>query len=94
MEENNNQSPARLSPSELLEQLKITTEALRRESIQLNSSIPGIDKKLKESGELIDHSLKELKRSVMDIRVGISDEDLKKLEAYKDYFKHYKYTLC
>lgn len=93
MEENNNQSPGRLSPSELLEQLKITTEALRRESQQLNSSIPGIDKKLKESGELIDRSLKELKSSVMDIRVGISAEDLKKLEAYKDYFKHYKPVL-
>jgi hypothetical protein len=77
MEENNNQSPGRLSPSELLEQLKITTEALRRESSQLNSSIPGIDKKLKESGELIDRSLKELKSSVVyffvcdDIRLGI-----------------------
>lgn len=93
MEENNNQSAGRLSPSELLEQLKITTEALQRESSQLNSSIPGIDKKLKESGELIDRSLTELKSSVMDIRVGISAEDLKKLEAYKDYFKHYKPVL-
>lgn len=49
-----------------------------------------MDEKLRESRELIDHSLKELRESVMDIRVVISPEDLKKLESYKDYFKHYK----
>ncbi|PQA89803.1 hypothetical protein B0A69_22080 [Chryseobacterium shigense] len=89
----NNTNPVRLNPAELLEQLKITTEALHKESTQLNSNIPGIDKKLKETGELIAHSLKELRESVMDIRVGISPEDLKKLESYKDYFKHYKPVL-
>ncbi|SIT08943.1 hypothetical protein SAMN05421796_11324 [Chryseobacterium piscicola] len=30
MEENNNQNPARLSPAETVEQIKITTEALNR----------------------------------------------------------------
>ncbi|UKB83354.1 hypothetical protein LF887_20435 [Chryseobacterium sp. MEBOG06] len=60
---------------------------------QLNSGISGMDKKLNEAGELIDHSLKELRESVMNIRVGISPEDLKKLESYKDYFKHYKPVL-
>ncbi len=76
-----------------LEQLKTTTEALHRESNNLNSGVSGMDKKLKEAGELIDHSLKELRESVMDIRVGISPEDVKKLESYKDYFKHYKPVL-
>lgn len=95
MEEQNNQNPSsgRLNPVELLEQLKITTEALHRESKQLNSGVSGMDEKLKESRELIDHSLKELKESVMDIRVNISPEDIRKLEAYKDYFKHYKPVL-
>ena len=91
-EQNNNQnaSSGRLNPVELLEQLKITTENLHRESTQLNSGVSGMDKKLKESAELIDLSLKELRESVMDIRVNISPEDMKKLESYKDYFKHYK----
>jgi hypothetical protein len=93
MEEQNNQNPARLSPTETVEQIKITTEALHRETQKLNSGISGMDEKLKESRELIDHSLKELRESVMDIRVGISPEDMKKLEAYKDYFKHYKPVL-
>ena len=95
MEEQNNQnaSSGRLNPVELLEQLKITTEALHRESQQLNSGVSGMDEKLKESRNLIDHSLKELKNSVMDIRVNISPEDIRKLEAYKDYFKHYKPVL-
>ncbi|MBD3906406.1 hypothetical protein NAL32_20990 [Chryseobacterium sp. Ch-15] len=90
---NQNAGSGRLNPVELLEQLKTTTEALHRESNNLNSGVSGMDKKLKEAGELIDHSLKELRDSVMDIRVGISPEDLKKLESYKDYFKHYKPVL-
>ncbi|RLJ22941.1 hypothetical protein CLU97_4701 [Chryseobacterium sp. 7] len=90
---NKNAGSSRLNPVELLEQLKTTTEALHRESNNLNSGVSGIDKKLKEAGELIDHSLKELRESVMDIRVGISPEDVKKLESYKDYFKHYKPVL-
>ncbi|MBB6372762.1 hypothetical protein [Chryseobacterium shigense] len=95
MEEQNNQNPSsgRLNPVELLEQLKTTTEALHRESNNLNSGVSGMDKKLKESRELIDHSLKELRESVMDIRVNISPEDIRKLETYKDYFKHYKPVL-
>lgn len=87
---NQNIGSGRLNPVELLEQLKTTTEALHRESSNLNSGVSGMDEKLRESRELIDHSLKELRESVMDIRVGISPEDLKKLESYKDYFKHYK----
>ena len=90
---NQNAGSGRLNPVELLEQLKTTTEALHRESNNLNSGVSGMDKKLKEAGELIDHSLKELRESVMDIRVGISPEDVKKLESYKDYFKHYKPVL-
>lgn len=94
-EQGNNQNPSsgRLNPVELLEQLKITTKALSRESQSLNSGITGMDEKLKGTERLIGQSLKELRESVMDIRVGISPEDLKKLEAYKDYFKHYKPVL-
>ncbi|SIS62177.1 hypothetical protein SAMN05421639_11211 [Chryseobacterium shigense] len=90
---NQNAGSGRLNPVELLEQLKTTTEALHRESNNLNSGVSGMDEKLRESRELIDHSLKELRESVMDIKVGISPEDLKKLESYKDYFKHYKPVL-
>lgn len=90
---NQNAGSGRLNPVELLEQLKTTTEALHRESNNLNSGVFNMDEKLRESRELIDHSLKELKESVLDIRVGISPEDLKTLEAYKDYFKHYKPVL-
>ncbi|PNW10936.1 hypothetical protein C1637_25020 [Chryseobacterium lactis] len=90
---NQNAGSGRLNPVELLEQLKMTTESLHRESNNLNSGVSGMDKKLKEAGELIYQSLKELRESVMDIRVGISPEDLKKLESYKDYFKHYKPVL-
>jgi hypothetical protein len=93
MEENNNQNVSKFDPIAVVEDLKQATTALQKETQNLNSSISGIDGKLKESRELIDHSLKEMKESVMDIRVGISPEDLKKLESYKDYFKHYKPVL-
>lgn len=93
MEEKNNSNPVRLSPTETVEQIKITTEALKSETQKLNSGISGMDEKLKESRELIDHSLKELRKSVVDIKVEISPEELKKLESYKDYFKHYKPVL-
>ncbi|KNB61901.1 MULTISPECIES: hypothetical protein [Chryseobacterium] len=90
MEENNNQNPARLSPAETVEQIKITTEALNRETQKLNSGISGIDQKLRESKMLIDHSLAEIENKISDIRINVSPEDIKKMEAYKDYFKHYK----
>lgn len=90
MEENKNQNQGKFDPRAVVEDLKITTAALQQETQKLNSGISGMDAKLKETGTLIDHSLKELKESVLDIRVGISPEDLKKLEAYKDFFKHYK----
>lgn len=94
MEENkSNQNTAKFDPKAVVNDLKQATTALQKETQNLNSGISGIDGKLKESRELIDHSLKELKESVMDIRVGISPEDMKKLESYKDYFKHYKPVL-
>lgn len=86
MEENNNQNPARLSPAETVEQIKITTEALNRETQKLNSGISGIDQKLRESKMLIDHSLAEIENKISDIRINVSPEDIKKMEAYKDYF--------
>lgn len=94
MEENkSNQNPAKFDPKAVVDDLKQATTALQKETQNLNSGISGMDERLKQSKELIDHSLKELKESVMDIRVGISPEDLKKLESYKDYFKHYKPVL-
>ena len=93
MEENKNQNQGKFDPKAVVEDLKITTAALQQETQKLNSGISGMDAKLKEAGTLIDHSLKELKESVLDIRVEISPEDLKKLEAYKDYIKHYKPVL-
>lgn len=93
MAENKNQNQGKFDPKAVVEDLKITTTALQKETQKLNSGISGMDAKLKEAGTLIDHSLKELKESVLDIRVGISPEDMKKLEAYKDYFKHYKPVL-
>lgn len=92
-ENNNNQNPSKFDPRAVVDDLKQATTALQKETQNLNSGISGIDGKLKESRELIDHSLKELRESVMDIRVGISPEDMKKLESYKDYFKHYKPVL-
>ena len=93
MEESKNQNQGKFDPKVVVEDLKITTVALQQETQKLNSGISGMDAKLKEAGTLIDHSLKELKESILDIRVGISPEDMKKLEAYKDYFKHYKPVL-
>ncbi|MCY1663853.1 MULTISPECIES: hypothetical protein [unclassified Chryseobacterium] len=92
-ENNNNQNPGKFDPRAVVDDLKQATNALQKETQKLYSGISGIDGKLQESRELIDHSLKELKESVVDIRVGISPEDLKKLESYKDYFKHYKPVL-
>lgn len=89
MKENKNPNPARLSPTETVEQLKIITEVLNKEIQNLNSGISGIDEKLKVTEKLINQSLKELKESVMNIY----KEDLKKLESYKDYFKHYKHIM-
>lgn len=93
MEENKSQNPAKFDPKALVEDIKTTGAALQRETQKLNYGILGIDQKLKETEILIDQSLKEFKESVLDIRVGISDEELKKMEAYKDYFKHYKPVL-
>lgn len=94
MEENkNNQNPSKFDPRAVVDDLKQATIALQKETQNLNSGISGMDEKLKQSKDLIDQSLKELKESVIDIRVGISPEDLKKLESYKDYFKHYKPVL-
>ena len=93
MEEKNNQNPARLSPAETVEQIKITTEALTKETQNLNSGISGMDRKLKETETLISETLKEFRETAINIKVNVSPEDVKKLEAYKDYFKHYKPVL-
>lgn len=93
MEEKNNQNPAKFDPKAVVEDLKQSTAALQKETQNLNSGIIGMDEKLRKAEILINKSLKELRESVLDVRVGISPEDLKKLESYKDYFKHYKPVL-
>lgn len=93
MEKNKNQNPVRFDPKALVEDLKTTSAALHKETEKLNFGISLVDEKLKETEILIDHSLKEFKDSVVNIQVNVSDEDIKKLEAYKDYFKHYKPVL-
>lgn len=90
MEENNDQNSGKFDPRAIFEGIKTTGAALHRETEKLNSGLSGIDKKLKETESLIDKSLQELKYSVSDIRINVSPEDIKKMESYKDYFKHYK----
>ena len=90
MDENSNQNPSKFDPIAVVDDLKKATTALQKETQNLNSGISGIDEKLKIAELLIDHKLKILTESISDIQIGVSPEDLKKLEAYKDYFKHYK----
>ncbi|KPE49040.1 hypothetical protein SAMN05421866_0060 [Chryseobacterium oranimense] len=94
-EQNNNQnaSSPRLNPVELLEQLKITTSALEKQISQLNSESASMQELSMEVSDIFDRKVQELKKNVSGIEVGISPEDLKKLESYKDYFKHYKPVL-
>lgn len=94
-EQNNNQnaSSGRLNPVELLEQLKITTGALEKQISQLNSESASMQELSMEVSDIFDRKVQELKKNVSGIEVGISPEDLKRLESYKDYFKHYKPVL-
>ena len=92
MEEQNNQnaSSGRLNPVELLEQLKTATSALEKQVSQLNSESASMQELSMEVSDIFDRKVQELKKNVSGIEIGISPEDLKKLESYKDYFKHYK----
>lgn len=94
-EQNNNQnaSSGRLNPVELLEQLKITTGMLERQVSQLNSESASMQELAMDVSDIFEGKLQELKKSASDIKIGISPEDVKKLESYKDYFKHYKPVL-
>lgn len=94
-EQNNNQNSGsgRLNPVELLEQLKITTGALEKQISQLNSESASMQELSMEVSDIFDRKVQELKKNVSGIEVGVSPEDLKKLESYKDYFKHYKPVL-
>ena len=94
-EQNNNQnaSSPRLNPVELLEQLKITTGMLERQVSQLNSESASMQELAMNVSDIFEGKLQELKKSASDIKIGISPEDVKKLESYKDYFKHYKPAL-
>lgn len=90
MEENQNFSKEGTNPVELMKELKIETESLYKEFQSLSSGVSIMDEKLKRTEYFIEQNLKELKEKVGNIKVGISPEDLKQLETYKDYFNHYK----
>ncbi|WP_144283982.1 hypothetical protein [Chryseobacterium echinoideorum] len=90
---NQNASSGRLNPVELLEQLKITTGMLERQVSQLNSESASMQELAMDVSDIFEGKLQEIKKSASDIKIGISPEDVKKLESYKDYFKHYKPVL-
>ncbi|MBL1220948.1 hypothetical protein JET18_08875 [Chryseobacterium sp. L7] len=90
MEENQNFSTEGLNAVELMEQLKIKTESLYKEFQSLSSGVSIMDEKLKRTEHFVEQNLKELKEKAGTVRVGISPEDLRQLESYKDYFNHYK----
>ncbi|STA63125.1 aldo-keto reductase family protein [Chryseobacterium indoltheticum] len=91
-DQNTNQNPSssRLNAVELLEQLTTTTSALEKQVSQLNSESASMQELSMEVSDIFDRKVQELKKNVSGIEIGISPEDLKKLESYKDYFKHYK----
>lgn len=90
---NQNAGSGRLNPVELLEQLKTTSSALEKQISQLNSESASMQELTMEVSDIFDRKVQELKKNVSGIEVGISPEDVRKLESYKDYFKHYKPVL-
>lgn len=90
MEENKNQNPPKFDPKAIVEELKIVGISIHQKTEILNSRILGIDEKLKKTETLINQNLKEFEDSISNIKINIWEEDLKKLDTYKDYFKHYK----
>lgn len=92
MEEKNNQNPSsgKLNAVELLEQLTSTTSALEKQVSQLKSESASMQELSMEVSDIFDRKVQELKKNVSGIEIGIFAEDLRKLESYKDYFKHYK----
>jgi len=90
MEENKNQNSSKFDPRAIVEDMKTEGAALKREIQKIQFGISDIDTKLEETETFIDKSLKEFKETIANTRINISDEDIKKLESYKDYFKHYK----
>ncbi|KFF09726.1 hypothetical protein IW15_22520 [Chryseobacterium soli] len=90
---NQNAGSGRLNPVELLEQLKTTSSALEKQISQLNSESASMQELTMEVSDIFDRKVQELKKNISGIEVGISPEDVRKLESYKDYFKHYKPVL-
>lgn len=93
MEENKNQNQGKFDPKALVEDLKITAAALEKQVSQLNSESASMQELSMEVSDIFDRKVQEIKKNVSGIEVGISAEDLKKLESYRDYFKHYKPVL-
>jgi hypothetical protein len=90
MEENKNQNSSKFDPQAIVEDMKTQGAALKREIQKIQFGVSDIDTKLEQTEYFIDKSLKEFKETIANTRITISDEDVKKLDSYKDFFKHYK----
>lgn len=92
MEEKNKQNvpTGNLSPQELVIELKNMTGFLMREIQNLRVENLQTQKNIRDTEHVVKQSLKRLKENISEIRIDVSEADMKKLEAYKDYFKHYK----
>lgn len=90
MEENKTPGSGKLNPIELLEQIKTASARLENQISQLNTESDSMQRLTVEACKLFDIKVRELKNSVSGLELSISPEDVKKLDSYKDYFKHYK----
>lgn len=90
MEENKTPGSGKFDPNALIEEMKTVALVMHDQSRRLTAGIGEMDKKIQEAQRLIDEKLQEVQEKVSDMRIGISEEDVKKLDSYKDYVKHYK----
>lgn len=90
MEENKTPGSGKFDPNALITEMKEVAFVMHAQSKSLTAGIGEMDKKIQEAHKIIDEKLHDFQEKVSDIRIGISEEDVKKLDSYKDYFKHYK----
>lgn len=90
MENQNNQNSEKFEPKKLVEDLKTISAELKKQVEILNTGNYIINNNVENTKKLVDESIDGFKSSIKDINIGISPEDVKKMESYKDYFKHYK----
>jgi hypothetical protein len=93
MEKSNNSQTTgsgSFNPVEMMNQLKRTSEGLEKHISELKKESASLEELAMDVSDIFEGKLQELKKNASDIKIGISPEDVKKLESYKDYFKHYK----